>query len=56
MRPDHRRARRPPRVLTEELLRDYLERFMKYVEVDNEEYAMRGFVDVGPGCLSAEGP
>jgi hypothetical protein len=56
MRPDHRRARRPPRVLTEELLRDYLERFMKYVKVDDEEYAKRGFVDVGPGCLSTEGP
>jgi septum formation topological specificity factor MinE len=46
MRPDHRRARRPPRVLTEELLRDYLERFMKHVEVDDEEYAKQGFVDV----------
>jgi hypothetical protein len=45
-----------PRVLTEELLRDYLERFMKYVKGDDEEYAKRGFVDVGPGCLSTEGP
>lgn len=57
MRPDHRRARRPPRVLTEELLRDYLERFMKHVEVDDEEYAKQGFVDVfqvGRNLLSPE--
>jgi hypothetical protein len=29
-----------------ELLPDYLERFMKHVEVDDEEYAKQGFVDV----------
>lgn len=29
-------------MLTEELLRDYLERFMKHVEVDDEEYAKQG--------------
>ena len=29
----------PPRVLTKEMLRDYLARFMEHVEVDNEEYA-----------------
>jgi hypothetical protein len=29
----------PPRTLTEEMLRDYLVRFMEHVEVDNEEYA-----------------
>jgi hypothetical protein len=33
-------------VLTEELPRDYLERFMKHVEVDEVEYAKQGFVEV----------
>ena len=36
----------PPRVLTEEMLRDYLARFMEHVEVDDEEYARQRFVDV----------
>ncbi len=35
-----------PRVLTEEMLRDYLVRFMEHVEVDNEEYARQRFVNV----------
>ena len=29
----------PLSVLTEEMLRDYLARFMEHVEVDDEEYA-----------------
>jgi len=36
----------PPRMLTEEMLRDYLARFMEHVEVDDEEYARQRFVDV----------
>ena len=36
----------PPRLLTEEMLRDYLARFMEHVEVDDEEYARQRFVDV----------
>ena len=36
----------PPRVLTEEMLRDYLARFMEHVEVDDEAYARQRFVDV----------
>jgi hypothetical protein len=28
----------PPRVLTEEMLRDYLARFREHIEVDEEEY------------------
>ena len=36
----------PPRVLTEEMLRDYLAQFMEHVEVDDEEYARQRFVDV----------
>ena len=36
----------PHRVLTEELLRDYLAWFMEHVEVDDEEYARQRFVDV----------
>src|SRR5215212_4231015 len=36
----------PPRVLTEEMLRDYLARFMERIEVDDEEYARQRFVDV----------
>jgi hypothetical protein len=35
-----------PRMLTEEMLRDYLVRFMVHVEVDNEEYARQRFVTV----------
>ena len=33
----------PSRVLTEEMLRDYLARFMEHVEVDDEEYARQRF-------------
>ena len=33
-------------MLTEEMLRDYLARFMEHVEVDDEEYARQRFVDV----------
>ena len=29
----------PSRVLTEEMLRDYLARFMEHIEVDDDEYA-----------------
>ena len=36
----------PPRVLTEEMLRDYLAQFMEHIEVDDEEYARQRFVDV----------
>ena len=36
----------PPRVLTEEMLRDYLARFREHIEVDDEEYARQRFVDV----------
>ena len=36
----------PPRVLTEEMLRGYLARFMEHIEVDDEEYARQRFVDV----------
>jgi hypothetical protein len=32
-----------PRVLTEEMLRDYLARFMEHIEVDDEEYARQRF-------------
>ena len=35
-----------PRVLTEEMLRDYLARFREHIEVDDEEYARQRFVDV----------
>ena len=35
-----------PRLLTEEMLRDYLARFMEHIEVDDEEYAQQRFVDV----------
>ena len=36
----------PPRMLTEEMLRDYLARFMEQVKVDDEDYARQRFVDV----------
>jgi hypothetical protein len=36
----------PPRVLTEEMLRNYLAQFMEHVEVDDEEYAQQKFVTV----------
>ena len=36
----------PPRVLTEEMLGDYLAGLMEHVEVDDEEYARQRFVDV----------
>jgi hypothetical protein len=36
----------PQRVLTEEMLRDYLARFMEHVEVDDEEYARQRFLTV----------
>jgi hypothetical protein len=36
----------PPCVLTEEMLRDCLARFMEHVEVDDEEYARQRFVEV----------
>ena len=36
----------PLRVLTEEMLRDYLAQFMEHIEVDDEEYARQRFVDV----------
>ena len=35
-----------PRVLTEEMLRDYLAQFMEHVEVNDEQYARQRFVDV----------
>lgn len=36
----------PPRVLTEQMLRNYLAQFMEHIEVDDEEYARQRFVDV----------
>jgi hypothetical protein len=36
----------PRRMLTEEMLRDYLAQFMEHVEVDDEEYARQRFWDV----------
>jgi len=36
----------PLRVLTKELLRDYLARFMEHLEVDDGEYAGQRFVTV----------
>ena len=36
----------PPRVLTEQMLRNYLARFREHIEVDDEEYARQRFVDV----------
>ena len=36
----------PPRVLTGEMLRSYLEEFMRNIQVDDEEYAQQRFVDV----------
>jgi hypothetical protein len=36
----------PLRVLTEEMLRDYLARFMEHLEVDDGEYARQRFVTV----------
>ena len=36
----------PPRMLTDEMLRDYLARFMEHVEVDDEGYARQRIVDV----------
>jgi hypothetical protein len=45
----------PPYVLTEEMLRDYLARFMEHIEVDDEEYARQSFVDMFQiGCVAPE--
>ena len=36
----------PLRVLTKEMLRDYLARFTEHLEMDDEEYARQRFVTV----------
>ncbi len=36
----------PPRLLAEQMLRDYLAQFLEHVKADGEEYARQRFVDV----------